>query len=119
MKIILTENEEVNEEIIEEEVEVEEVSPSDIRLQKSINVLKKLTKVDEEKLKGLTLEEQFDRLEFLADNMPKTSKRKNKPVIALPTDVDAPKLGRKVSDSTGSGFMLFKPSEWLKKKRIK
>ena len=118
MKIILTENEEVNEEIIEEEV-IEEASPSDIRLQKSVDVLKKITKIDEEKLKGLTLEEQFDRLEFLADNMPKTSKRKNKPVIALPTDVDAPKLGRKVSDSTGSGFMLFKPSEWLKKKRIK
>ena len=118
MKIILTENEEVNEEIIEEEV-IEEASPSDIRLQKSVDVLKKITKIDEEKLKGLTLEEQFDRLEFLADNMPKISKRKNKPVIALPTDVDAPKLGRKVSDSTGSGFMLFKPSEWLKKKRIK
>ena len=108
----MNEQQEIIEEIIEEPEEVEEAIDS--RLQKSVDVLKKLTKIDEKKLEGLTLEEQFDRLDFLADNLPKTRKvTRNKPIVPLPTDVDAPKFGRKVKDDQGGNFWLFNAKEWI------
>lgn len=123
MRTIPKENEEPNKE--EEEMELEFVDNEEIdepttkedkRLKKSIKLLIKITKIDEENLKGLSLEEQFDRLSFLQDNMPKKKKSKNKPVVPLPIDLDMPKFGKKVKNSAGGHFWLFSPKEWLKPK---
>ena len=108
-------SEEIVEEVIEEVI-VEEIKV-DARLQKSVNLLIKQTNVDKEKLEGLNLEEQFDRLSFLAENLPKQAKSKNRPVVPLPTDINEQPIGRKVRVSGGSDFYLFKPSEWLGKKK--
>ncbi|GAF69495.1 unnamed protein product [marine sediment metagenome] len=122
MRIISTENEEVNE---EEEQDIEfvdnEETEEDTRLKKSVNRLIKITKIDKEKLKGLTLEEQFDRLEFLADNLPKktmtSSKKKNKPIVPNPVDIDAPKLGV-INKNAPRGVlsMSFNPIDVFKRK---
>jgi len=107
----------VNEQIEENEEETE-TEDLDKRLQKSVNLLKKITKIDEEKLKGLSLEEQFDRLEFLADNMPKPTKsvkKKNKPVVPNPVDVDAPKFGKVNKSKEGVLSMSYDPIEVFKK----
>lgn len=125
MRTISNENEEQNE---EEEQEIEFVDSEgnvgeveNTRLQKSVNRLIKLSKIDKEKLKGLSLEEQYDRLEFLVENLPKktkTKKDKNKPVIPLPTNINAPKIGRKVKDDMGGNFWLFETKEWIKSKKV-
>lgn len=125
MKTISNENEEQNEEIEEVEEDIEfvdnEGNVENTRLQKSVNRLIKLSKIDKEKLKGLSLEEQYDRLEFLVENLPKkkkTKRDKNKPIIPLPTDIDAPKFGRKVKDNMGGNFWLFETKEWIKSKKV-
>jgi len=114
----MPDNEEQNEET-EEIEETEETEELDTRLQKSVNFLIKITKIDKEKLKGLTLEEQFDRLEFWADNPPKTTKKtikKNKPVVPNPVDIDAPKFGVINKNSPpGVLSMSFNPIEVFKK----
>jgi len=108
----------VNEEVIEEVDEVTEDVIVDSRLQKSVNRLKKVTKIKEKALEGLSLEEQFDRLEFMVENAPKKIKKtKNKPIIGLPINVDAKQFGRKVSDPSGGDYYLFKPSEWINQKK--
>lgn len=102
----------------EEESDTETAStPSDSRLKKSINRMIKETGIDKEKLKGLSLEDQFDRLEFLLDNLPEEDtkkKRKNKPVTGMPTGSGG--LGRRVKVG-GKTFYHFHPSEWLKFKK--
>ncbi len=119
----MPDNEDQNEE--EEEIEEEEETEVlDNRLQKSVNFLIKITKIDKEKLKGLTLEEQFDRLDFLADNMPeatKTVKKKNKPVVPKPVDIDAPTFG-KVNKNLPKGILFsasYSPIEVFKKSTTK
>ena len=106
--------EEVIEEIEDETEEVEEVIV-DKRLLKSVNRLKKDLNIKDVVLKGLTLEQQFDRLEFMADNMPerKVRKAKNKPIIANPIDTDAMKYGRAIANASGNDFYLFKTEEWI------
>jgi len=109
----------------EEEQDIEfvdnEETEEDTRLKKSVNRLIKITKIDKEKLKGLTLEEQFDRLEFLADNLPKktmtSSKKKNKPIVPNPVDIDAPKLGV-INKNAPRGVlsMSFNPIDVFKRK---
>jgi hypothetical protein len=105
----------------EEEIEsteeiIEETKKDDPRLQKSVELLIKQTNIDEEKLAGLSLEDKFDRLSFLYDNMPKQSKSRNKPVVPLPINTNEPIIGRKMKDVGGKDFYLFKPSEWIKQK---
>ena len=116
----MSEEEEQDIEFVDNEGNVEE--EDDTRLQKSVNRLIKLSKIDKEKLKGLSLEEQYDRLEFLVENIPKKTKTKikrdkNKPVIPMPTDIDIPKFGRKVKNDAGGDFWLFKTDEWIKSKK--
>ena len=108
-----TEGTEGEEEVIEEE----EVDKVDKRLLKSVNRMKKELKIKDEVLKGLSVEEQFDRLEFMADNMPKFKKTKNKPIVGLPTDADAPKIGRFAKGEHGETIYLLKPHEWLNRKK--
>ena len=115
-----------NEEEVEMELEFvdneEEVIEEDTRLQKSIKRLIKITKIDKEKLKGLTSEEQFDRLEFLVENLPKKTKSKkdkNKPIVPLPIDVDSPKFGRMVKNAAGGNYWLFKIEDWIGNKNKK
>ena len=115
----MTDNEDQNEEIVEEIEDEEETEVLNPRLQKSVNLLIKITKINKEKLKGLTLEEQFDRLDFLAENSPKTTKKtkkKNKPVIPNPIDVDAPKFGT-INKNSPSGVLSisYNPIEVFKK----
>lgn len=109
--------------MIEENSEVIEVEESpeiveDQRLQKSVDRLISITKVKKDALEGLSLEDQYDRLEFMLDNMPvnKVVKTKNRPIIPLPTTVDKTLLGRSVSDKGGEG-VFFSTKEWLKKKK--
>ena len=115
----MPDNEDQNEENEEEIEEIEETEDIDDRLQKSVNLLIKITKINKEKLKGLKLEEQFDRLEFLAENMPKptkTKRKKNKPVVPNPLDIDAPKFGT-INKNSAPGVlsMSFNPIEVFKK----
>ena len=112
----MSENQEpiVNEEVTEEEDEVTEDVIVDSRLQKSVNRLKKVTKIKEKALEGLSLEEQFDRLEFMVENAPKKLKKtKNKPIIGLPTDLEEVILGTSVNQKEGGEGVFFKTSEWL------
>ena len=96
----------------EPEPDVVEIPTVDKRLKKSVDLLIKLTKIDKKKLEGLSLEEQFDRLSFLSDNLPKTKKEKNKPVVGLPM-TDNNTVGREVRAGNTS-YMLYSPDEWVK-----
>ena len=116
----MTDNEDQNSDIEEEIEEEEETEVLDTRLQKSVNLLIKITKINKDKLKGLTLEEQFDRLDFLADNIPKTTKKtkkKNKPIVSIPVDIDAPKFGT-INKNTAPNILFsasYNPIEVFKK----
>lgn len=105
------EEEEQNEEI----EEIEETEELDDRLVKSVKRLIKITKISEGKLKGKTLEEQFDLLDALVDLIPKETKKvkkKNKPIVPIPVDVDAPKIGRILKGSPpGVVSILVSPKE--------
>ena len=94
------------------ETESQDNTDIDSRLQKSVGMLKTLAKIDDEKLKGLSLEEQFDRLTFYLDNQPKKKKSKNKPVVGMPLDSDAPSIGRTAKEGN-SKIWYFKPNEWI------
>ena len=59
------------------------VNSDDTRLVKSVELLKKTTKVDPKKLEGMTIAQQFDALSFLADNMP-ASPAPNAPITQVP-----------------------------------
>jgi hypothetical protein len=113
---------EINKEVENQDQMVEEITDKlqqkvDIRLAKMVDRLIKQTGVAKEKLKDKTLEEQYDLLEFLADNSPKPAdkKTKNEPVIPLPTNASDPTIGKRVKDVEGE-YWLFKPHEWLKSK---
>ncbi len=115
----MPDNEEETEEI-EETEEEEETEELDKRLEKSVNRLIKITKIDKEKLKGKTLEEQYDLLDLLVDLIPKSIKKvksKNKPVVPNPIDVNAPKFGV-INKNTPPGVLFsasYDPIEVFKK----
>lgn len=80
-----------------------ETEKSNPRLEKMVNILLKTTGIKKEKLKDKTLEEQFDFLNFFAENMPKRRKRTNKPVVPIPSETDKkPKYPDGVSESKDS-----------------
>ena len=114
------ENPEITNEEVEEEVEEEDTEEIviDKRLQKSVERLKKITKIKKEALEGLTLEEQFDRLSFMVDNKPTIKKTKNKPIIGLP-NTEALKIGRIVKNELGGSAFMIDPLEWLKSDKKK
>lgn len=112
IKSPINESNDLETESDDSEQETHDNTQIDSRLQKSVNMLINLTKVEPEKLKGLTLEEQFDRLSFLRDNLPKKRKEKNKPVIGMPINADAPKFGS-IQKEGGKDIWYFKHEEWL------
>ena len=101
-----------------EEVE-QPVQKTDVRLKKSVDLLLKQTKLDPKKMEGMSLEEQFDKLSFLLENIPEPKKEKNKPVVPLPTDPNQKKIGRVIKDVGGKEFYLFKPNEWINQPKKK
>jgi hypothetical protein len=112
-------NEDEEEELEDEEEEDDEEEESSLdeqRMKKIINRMIKESGIDKTKLKGLSLDEQFDRLDFYMDNLPKPEKkkkipRKNQPPVGMPTGEGG--IGRKVRVGNKT-FFHFRPDEWLK-----
>ena len=102
--------EEIEEELIEEEPEKE-----DPRLKKMVEMLIKQTGIEASKLKGKSLEEQFDLLSFYQDNLPKkkenTKVGPNKPIVGKPVHKKIPKIGRIIQKTQTSETRAYDPRQ--------